>query len=70
MHFNSFLIILGVILSADYFPGTLSCGLSPIITPIAMAVCIRVVIRRRNKVLEQLSAEMQAQGLIQPAGDL
>lgn len=68
--FPSFLVILAVILSGNYFYGSIMCGISPIITPIAMAFCIRVVIRRRNKVLEQLQAEMKAKGLIWNAGDL
>ena len=68
--FPSFLVLLAVVLSKNYFPGDISCGISPIITPIAMAVCIFVVIRRRNRVLEQLRREMEAKGLVFQAGDL
>lgn len=68
--FPSFLILLAVALSENYFRGYLVCGISPIITPIAMAICIFVVVRRRNKVLEQLRREMEAKGLVFQAGDL
>ena len=68
--FPSFLVILAVILSKNYFVGSISCGISPIITPVAMALCIYVVMRRRNKVLEQLRLELEAKGLIWQAGDL
>ena len=68
--FPSFLVLLGVVLSDNYFRGDLSCGISPIITPIAMVICICAVVRRRNKVLEQLRREMEAKGLVFQAGDL
>lgn len=68
--FPSFLVILAVVLSGDYFNGSISCGVSPVITPVAMVICIYVVIRRRNKVLEQLRMEMEAKGMIWQAGDL
>lgn len=68
--FPSFMIILAVILSGRYFSGTVSCGISPIITPVAMLFCIHVVIRRKNKVQEQLRRELEAQGQIWSAGDL
>ncbi len=68
--FPSFLVLLAVALSGDYFYGTISCGIAPIVTPIAMVVCIRAVIRRRNKVLEELRAELEAEGLVFQAGDL
>lgn len=66
----SFLVILAVLLSRDHFRGSISCGLAPLVTPVAMAVCIQAVIRRRSKVLEQLRANAEAQGLIRQAGDL
>lgn len=68
--FPSFLVILAVILSENYFPGNLTCGYAPIITPIAMVTCMMVVVRRRNKVLEQLQKEMQEKGLVFRAGDM
>lgn len=66
----SFLVILAVLLSKNYFRGSISGGLAPLVTPVAMAVCIQAVIRRRSKVLEQLRANAEAQGLIRQAGDL
>ena len=68
--FPSFLVILAVILSNSFFPGTILCGIAPIVTPIAMLLCIRVVIRRKNKLQEQLRKELESQGMIRPAGDL
>lgn len=68
--FPSFLVLLAVALSDNYFRGDISCGVSPIITPIAMTICIFAVVRRRNKVLEQLRQEMEAKGLVFQAGDL
>ena len=68
--FPSFLVILAVMLSDHYFPGDISCGIAPIVIPIAMVICILAVIRRRNKVLEQLRREMEAKGLVFQAGDL
>ncbi len=68
--FPSFLVILAVLLSDNYFPGDITCGISPIIMPIAMVICILAVIRRRNKVLEQLRREMEAKGLVFQAGDM
>ena len=68
--FPSFLVILAVMLSDNYFPGDIACGISPIITPVAMVICILAVIRRRNKVLEQLRREVEAKGLVFQAGDL
>ena len=66
----SFLILLAVGLSKDYFTGAVSCGAAPIITPIAMAISIFVVIRRKNKVQEELNKQLKAQGLIYRGGDL
>ncbi len=68
--FPSFLVILAVVLSKNYFVGTVSCGLSPIITPIAMVICMFAVLRRKNAVAEQARREAEAAGLIWKAGDL
>ena len=68
--FPSFLIILAVFLSKKYFVGTVSCGISPIITPIAMVICMLAVMRRKNAVAEQARREAEAAGLIWKAGDL
>lgn len=66
----SILVIIAVFLLKNYFRGTIKCGLSPVITPIAMIICIVAVLRRRNKVLKDLQAKMRAKGLIKQAEDL
>lgn len=53
-----------------YYRGTIGCGISPIITPIAMIISITVVIRRKNRVAEELRKEVEAKGLIREAKDL
>ena len=68
--FPSLLIILGVLVLGRNFGGTLSCGIAPILTPVAMAISVYVVIRRKNTVQEQLQKELEAKGLIQRGGDL
>ena len=68
--FPSLLIILGVLVLGRNFGGSLSCGIAPIITPIAMAISVYVVIRRKNTLQEQLQKELEAKGLIKKGGDL
>lgn len=65
------LTILGAtLLSRDYFNGTISGGIYPIVTPIAMVVCLITVTRKRKRTLEELLAAERAEGLIRRAGDL
>lgn len=45
-------------------------GISLIITPIAMVICMLAVMRRKNVVAEQARREAEAAGLIWKAGDL
>jgi hypothetical protein len=52
------------------YAGEISLGLAPIITPIAMFFSIMAVIRRKNKVAEEIQNELRAKGLIHEAGDL
>lgn len=53
-----------------YYKGTIGCGISPIITPIAMIISMAVVIRRKNRVAEEICKEVEAKGLIHEAKDL
>jgi len=66
----SLVVIVCVAFFGEYYTGTLRCGIAPIITPIVMVISILAVIRRRNKVLEQMRAEMEAKGMIRQAGDM
>lgn len=66
----SLILIVCVIGFGQYYPGTIGIGIAPIITPIAMILCIAVVIRRKNRVAEELRKEMEQQGMIYRAGDL
>ena len=66
----SIVLIICVIAFGGYFEGTIGFGLAPVITPIAMIVCIAAVIRRRNTVQEQLQRELEAKGMIWKPRDL
>jgi len=66
----SIVIILAVVLSREYFQGTLSCGLYPIITPIAMIICIITVSWKRKKTKEELEAERIAGQFLRRGSDL
>ncbi len=62
--------IICVVIFGKYYYGKLSLGVAPIISPIAILVSIGVVIRRKNKVAEELRKEVEEKGLIWKAGDL
>lgn len=66
----SVVIIVVVFMCGKYYSGTLSCGIAPILSPIAMLVSLCAVIRRKNKVAEALRKEMEEKGLIRQAKDL
>ena len=63
-------IMIAVLASKQYFIGTISCGIYPIVTPIAMIVCIITVTWKRKRTVEEIEAAQRAEGLIHPAGDL
>ena len=66
----SVLIFLAVILSKNYFPGSFSFGVYPIITPIAMVMCMITVTKKHKRTQAELRAAEKAKGLIRPGGDL
>ena len=66
----SILIIIGVLVSSEFYYGTIGCGIAPIFTPIAMLICVRTVLRRKDKVKAALQAKVAAEGLLKQAGDL
>ena len=66
----SLLIYLAVILSIRYFPGTFTLGVYPIITPVAMGVCIFMVTRKHKRTQAQIEAEKRAAQYWHTGGDL
>lgn len=66
----SVLVFLAVILSKNYFPGTFSFGVYPIITPIAMVLCMITVTKKHKKTQAERRAAEKAKGLIRRGGDL
>lgn len=66
----SLLVYLAAILSVNYFPGTFTLGVYPIITPIAMGVCIYMVTRKHKLTQAQIEAEKRAAQYLRVAGDL
>lgn len=66
----SVLIFLAVLLSRNYFPGRFSCGVYPIITPVAMVLCMITVTKKHKKTQAEIRAAERAKGLIWSAGDL
>lgn len=62
--------IICVVGLGQYYPGGLSLGIAPIISPIAIIVSIGAVVRRKNKVAEELHKKAEEKGLIWKAGDL
>ena len=53
-----------------YYPGQLGIGIAPIISPIAILISMLAVMRRKNKVAEEIRKEVEREGLIWKAGDL
>lgn len=66
----SIIVIIVVLFYGKYYAGKIYIGAAPVITPIAMVLCIRAVMRRKNKIQEELQKELIGKGLIQKAGDL
>ncbi|MGN1165610.1 MAG: hypothetical protein ACI4S2_04185 [Lachnospiraceae bacterium] len=62
--------IICVVGFGQYYSGGLRLGIAPIISPIAIMVSIAAVIRRKNKVAEEMEKEVKEKGLIWKAGDL
>ena len=66
----SLLILLGVFLSEDYFRGTLSCGAAPVITPLAMLICILAVAQWQNAAQKAVIDELIAEGMMSRGGEI
>ena len=63
-------MLLAVLLSGKYFAGTIRCGIAPILTPIAMILCMITVSGRRKFLRAERKAQKEAEGLIWEAGEL
>lgn len=66
----SFTVIICVLGFGKYYQDKLSLGIAPFISPIAILISIGVVIRRKNKVAEEVKKEVEEKNLIWKAGDL
>ena len=66
----SLLIYLAAILSVNYFPGSFTFGVYPIVTPIAMGICIVMVTRKHKRTQAQIEAEKRAAQYWKTGGDL
>lgn len=64
------IVIVAVPLSQKYLPGSFQFGVYPIITPIAMAMCLITVTRKHKRTKEERLAAEKAKDLIRPGGDL
>ncbi len=66
----SVLVFLMTILSKNYFTGSFSPGVYPILTPITMVLCLITVTRRHKRTRAEFQAIERAKHLMRPAGDL
>lgn len=66
----SLVIIIIVLIYGRFYEGTLSLGIAPIISPIALMVSMGAVVRRKNKAMEELRKEVEGKGILLKAGDL
>lgn len=63
-------ILLAVVMSQDYFVGTVSSGAYPMVTLVAMICCIITVTWKYHRSRDERKAMRAAQQLIRRAGDL
>ena len=63
-------VIIAAPISQQYLPGTFWFGVYPIITPVAMAMCMVSVTNKHKRTQAELEAIEKAAGLIRPGGDL
>ena len=63
----SLLIFTAVLLSLRYFPGKISLGCYPIVTPIAMGLCLWIVVTERRRTMRAFKNQSP---YIHRAGDL
>lgn len=63
-------ILILLIMSQDYFAGTLRAGLYVIITPIAMILSVITVSMKHNRTKKQMEARKRVESYLRLAGDL
>lgn len=63
------LILSAVLIFGKNFPGTLRCGIYPIVSPIATLISVLAVRRKKNIVLEERRKEMQKKGKLWSASE-
>lgn len=66
----SLLLVIVVVSSIRYFPGTFQLGAYPIITPIAMGICMYMVTRKHRLTQAEIQAEKDAAQYLCHLGDL
>jgi len=64
------IVIFAAPVSQQFLPGTFQFGVYPIITPIAMVMCMITVTKKHKRTQAELRAAERAKGLIRPGGDL
>ena len=64
------IVIIAAPVSQQFLPGTFQFGVYPIITPIAMVLCMITVTQKHKRTQAELRAAEKAKGLIRPGGDL
>ena len=64
------IVIIAAPVSQQFLPGIFRFGVYPIITPIAMVMCMITVTKKHKRTQAELRAAEKAKGLIRPGGDL
>lgn len=64
------IVIIAAPVSQQFLPGTFRFGVYPIITPIAMVMCMITVTKKHKRTQAEIRAAEKAKGLIRPGGDL
>ena len=63
-------IFIEIIVLKDRYLGTISCGVYPVVSPIAMIACIAAATKMRRRNIEYRRKLKEAEGLIFRGGDL
>ena len=63
------LILFATVVSASSFPGRIAPGFYPIVTPVAVLLCLFIVIKERKRIAKA-NADIRENAYIRPGGDL
>ena len=66
----SVIIFICIVSLKGNYMGTISCGIYPVMSPVAMVICIFAVTRMRRRNIEYRKKLKEAEGLIFKGGDL